>query len=361
MNPDPLPPVPSPPEHYWRQFRVKMVPGLVMVAVLGLTVWLWGKNLANPVVMGQAESIVVEISSPQPGRVSRLHVTLFQEVKVGDVIAVVDATDPLVLSNTIAVVRAEMQLIRTEAGLDNGDKIRLADFRLSWMVRRAELAATRAQLNYAQAEYERISKLAAEKIASAGGVEGLDYARAYRDQLTLEIEQLTLAVEAAEKSWRALETQATTAEGPVTRAALAVAEENLKLAEAQLQPIVLTAPISGRISRLDKPAGSTVTEGLPIVTIASTTPSCIIGYLSQPLRLEPKVGMRAEVRSRGLVRKVGEARVTDIGPRIELFDAPLRVRGMGAAQERGLPIVISMPPNMMIRPGELVDIRLLLN
>jgi hypothetical protein len=58
---------------------------------------------------------------------------------------------------------------------------------------------------------------------------------------------------------------------------------------------------------------------------------------------------------------VGEARVTDIGPRIELFDAPLRVRGMGAAQERGLPIVISMPPNLSIRPGELVDIRLLVN
>jgi hypothetical protein len=73
------------------------------------------------------------------------------------------------------------------------------------------------------------------------------------------------------------------------------------------------------------------------------------------------VGMKAEVRSRGLVRKVGEAQVTDIGPRIELFDAPLRVRGMGAAQERGLPIMISIPPNMSIRPGELVDIRLLVN
>ena len=46
-------------------------------------------------------------------------------------IAVVEATDPLVLSNTIAVIHAEMNLIRAEAGLDNGVQVRLADFRLA--------------------------------------------------------------------------------------------------------------------------------------------------------------------------------------------------------------------------------------
>ncbi len=357
MKPEPLPPVPSPPEHYWRQFRVNVIPGIAFVAVLGFTVWLWGKNLANPVVMGQAEAFVAEVASPQPGRLSQLNVALFQEVNAGDVIAVVDATEPLVLSNTIAVIQAEMELIRAEAGLDAGDKVRLADFRLSWMVRRAELAVAQAGLIYARTEFERASALAAEKI----DVDTFDLARRDYDQLTLEVEQLTLAVEAAEKSWRAFDAGANGEESRATLAALAVAEQNLKLAEAQLQPIVLTAPISGRISKVEMSAGSTVVEGLPIVTIASTTPNRIIGYLSQPLRIEPKIGMRAEVRSRGLVRKMGEAQVTDIGPRIELFDAPLRVRGMGAAQERGLPIMISIPPNMSIRPGELVDIRLLLN
>lgn len=358
MSPDPLPPVSSPPEHYWRQFRINAVPTLAFVAVLGITVWLWGKNLANPVVMGQAESIAQDVSSPKPGRISQLNVKLFQEVNVGDIIATVDATDPLVLSNTIAVIHAEMNLIRAEAGLDNGDKIRLADFRLSWMIRRAELASAQAQLTYARNELQRKSELVAEKIDTS---DSLDVAQRDFDQATLDVEQKTLAVEAAEKTWHELDPATPTAESPATKAALAVAEENLKLAEAQLHPIVLTAPISGRVSKVDKLAGTTVTEGIPIVTIASTTPNRIIGYLSQPLRIEPKVGMRAEVRSRGLVRKVGEAQVTDIGPRMELFDAPLRVRGMGAAQERGLPIIISIPPNMRILPGELVDIRLLVN
>jgi len=358
MTPDPLAPVSSPPEHYWRQFRINIVPTLAFVAVLAITVWLWGKNLANPVVMGQAESVVAEVSSPVAGRLSELNVALFQEVKAGDVLAVVSTTEPLVLSNAVAVLRAEMELIRAEAGLDNGDRIRLADFRLSWMIQRAELAAAQAQLIYAQAEFERASTLAAEKIDAA---DTLDKARRDRDQLALEVEQKTLAVEAAEKSWRTLDGVSANDESPALRAALAVAEQKLLLAESKLQPITLTAPFSGRVSKVEKLAGATVIEGAPIITVASTIPNRIIGYLSQPLRIEPKVGMRAEVRSRGLVRKVGEAQVTDIGPRMELFDAPLRIRGMGAAQERGLPVIISIPPNMSIRPGELVDIRLLLN
>jgi len=357
-NPDPLPPVPSPPEQYWRQFRVNIIPGLTFVAVLGVTVWLWGKNLANPLVMGQAESIFSEIASPRPGRIEQLKVSLFQDVKAGDVIAIVDATQPLVLTNTIAVIHAEMNLIRAEASLDNGDKIRLADFHLSWMMRRAELAAAQAQLTYARQALDRAAALQAEKIDD---LDSLQIAQRDYDQLTLQVEQMKTAVEAAEKSWRALDSASAADEPPATKAALAVAEQNLKLAEAQLQPIILTAPISGRVSRVDKLAGATVVEGVPIVTIASTTPNRIISYLNQPLRIVPQVGMRAEVRSRGLVRKTGAATVTEVGPRMELFDAPLRVRGMGAAQERGLPIMISIPPDLAIRPGEIVDIRLLPN
>ena len=53
-TPEPLPPVPSPPAHLWRQFRVKVIPALTCVTILVATVWLWGRNLANPLVMEPA-------------------------------------------------------------------------------------------------------------------------------------------------------------------------------------------------------------------------------------------------------------------------------------------------------------------
>lgn len=358
MNSEALPPVPCPPGHYWRQFRVRVLPGLGVLVVLAATVWLWGKNLSNPLVVGQAESLQADVASPKPGRISKLNVKLFQEVKVGDALVVIAIDDSLVVSNTIARVLAEMNLIRLSAGLDAGDQIRLADFRLSWMIRRAELAAVQARLKWALIEYDRIADLVAKKFSSPSD---LDVARRDRDEATADIEQRTLAVAAAEKALQTLDPGTADPESPVMKATLAVAEQELRLAEAQLAPVVLTSPISGRVSKLDFQVGSIVTAGVPLIAISSATPDRITGFLSQPLRIEPKIGMKIEVHSRGLVRRTGVAHIVDIGPRIVLFDAPLRVRGMGVGQERGLPFVMDVPANMLLRPGELVDLRLVVN
>jgi len=358
VNFEALPPVPCPPGHYWLQFRIRVLPGLGVLAVLAITVWLWGKNLSNPLVVGQAESHQADVASPKPGRISKLNVKLFQEVKAGETLAVIEGDESLVASNTVARVLAEMNLIRLSAGLDAGDQIRLADFRLSWMIRRAELAGVQARSKWAQFEYDRIADLVAKKFASPSE---MDVARRDRDEAAADIEQRRLAVDAAETAMRNLDPGTADPESPVMKATLAVAEQELRLAEAQLSPVVLTSPISGRVSRLDFQVGSIVAVGVPILAISSATPDRITGFLSQPLRIEPKIGMKIEVRNRGLVRRIGVAHIVDIGPRIVLFDAPLRVRGMGVGQERGLPFVLDVPANMLLRPGELVDLRLVAN
>ncbi len=317
-------------------------------------------NLANPLVVGQAESPQVEVASLKPGRISKLNVVLFQEVKVGDVLAVVEIADPLVASNTVAKILAQMNLIRVSAGLDSAGRINLADFRLKCVIRRAELVVAQARLQWAQAEYERVNDLVADKISSPSA---LDIARRDRDQGAVEIEQKTLAVEASDKALRDLDPTTADPESPIMKATLELAEQELRLAEAQLAPVILTAPLAGRISILGKLAGSVVLAGAPIVTISSPTPNRITSYLNQPLRIEAKIGMNVEVRSRGLVRRTGAAQILDIGPGVTLFNATsaFRVRGMSPAQERGLPFVMNAPTNMFLRPGELVDIRLLVN
>jgi multidrug resistance efflux pump len=249
-------------------------------------------------------------------------------------------------------------VIRVNAGLDGGDQVRLAGFKLNWMESRAQLLANKAQLAYAQAELERVTALYADNLTTKSN---LDLALSARDQYAALVEQQTLAVAAAEQAMRSFDPATATAESPSVKSELVLAEQKLHLAEAELQPIKLAAPISGRVNQISKLPGSAVVAGDAIVTIASPTSERIVGYLSQPLRIEPVVGMRVEVRSRGLVRTVAETKITHIGPRIELFDAPLRVRGMGAGQERGLPIVMALPSGFNVRPGELVDVRLLVN
>ena len=357
-EPEALPRVPCPPGHYWRQFRIRVLPSLGFLGVLAITIWLWGRNLANPLIVGQAESPQVDVASPKPGRILKLNVVLFQEVKVGDVVAVIEIADPLVTSNTVAKILADMNLIRLSAGLDSAGRVSLADIHLKWMIQRADLAIAKARFKWAQAQYERVSDLVAEKISSPSL---LDLAQRDRDEVAAEIEQKTLAVKVADETFHALDPGTADLESPVMKATLAVAEQGLRLAEAQLAPVILTAPMAGRISVLDKLTGSIVLAGAPIATISSSTPDRITGFLGQPLRVDPKIGMKVEVRSRGLERRTGAAQVLNIGPRVALLDASVRVRGMGPAQERGLPVVVSVPPNMLLRPGELVDLRLVVN
>ena len=70
MNPDPLLPIPSPAAHRWRQFRVNVLPHVTFGLVLITVIWLWGRNLANPLLIGQAEGLEADVASPRAGRIS---------------------------------------------------------------------------------------------------------------------------------------------------------------------------------------------------------------------------------------------------------------------------------------------------
>jgi hypothetical protein len=39
-----------------------------------------------------------------------------------------------------------------------------------------------------------------------------------------------------------------------------------------------------------------------------------------------------------------------------LVTAPMRLRGYSTAMERGLPVLMSLPPGLEVHPGELVDL-----
>lgn len=352
MKPDPLPVVPSPPSHRWRQFRLLVLPYLTFGLVLCAVVWLWGRNLANPLLTGQAEGLEADVASPRPGKISQLKVVLYQQVNAGDVIAVVDAADPMILSNTLALAKAEMDAIRVDQGYRPTDKIRYADFQFDWLKLRAELASLEAALAFDEIELQRAEKLIADKIISQ---EVYDFTKATRDVRKHTLNEKQAVIGEMEKKIKEL-SPTSTDESKYVNAALAVAEQQFRVAEAQLAPITLVAPISGRVRTLSKLNGATVSTGDSIVTISSQDVKHIVGFLGQPLRLAPKVGDQVTVRSRGLKRTEGVAVISHIGPRVEMFDSPLRTRGPSMDQQRGLPVIVTVPANLKLLPGELVDL-----
>jgi multidrug resistance efflux pump len=354
VNPDPLPPIPSPAAHHWRQFRVNVLPHVTFVIVLLVVIWLWGRNLASPLITGQAEGLEADVASPKAGRISQLKVVLYQDVKAGDLIAVVDALDPQILSNTVILAQAEMNAIRADGGFRPTDKVRYAEYEFDWLNLRSELAALKSQLAFAEIELQRSTKLLEDKLISQSEFDSANTTFKVLQQTYAEKQAVVAEMEKRLKEY----SPANSEQSRYVNAALALAEAKFHVAEAQLAPVKLLAPISGRVRAVSKLAGATVSTGDPIVTISSQEVTHIVGFLSQPLRLEPKVGDKVTVRSRGTQRLLGEAVITQIGPRVELFNSPLRVRGMGTSQQRGLPIIVSVPPNLKLLPGELVDLTL---
>jgi multidrug efflux pump subunit AcrA (membrane-fusion protein) len=159
------------------------------------------------------------------------------------------------------------------------------------------------------------------------------------------------------------------------RAAIAVQESKLHLTEAELSPIVVTAPIDGIISTVLHRSGESVTAGQPIVSVATLNPVRIVGYLRPPISDEPKPGMEVEVRTRGIPRVIGLAKIVEVGTQLEAVPATLVGPVKLANTELGLPVEISMPEvkiragdsekletrgggpeKLKIRAGELVDI-----
>jgi hypothetical protein len=141
--------------------------------------------------------------------------------------------------------------------------------------------------------------------------------------------------------------------------------------EGLLDDIVLYSPIDGEIGSISKQTGESVQPGETIATISSSEVKKIVGYVPQPIHLEPKVGMEVEIRTRrpsssglfsffGANGQVKRAKISKVSNRLEAVGSGiLRSR---TAYKKVLPFTIDLvddngePIKLNIHPGELVDI-----
>jgi multidrug resistance efflux pump len=293
---------------------------------------------------------------------AQLGVTRFQRVKAGDVVGQVLVTDPKILASSLAVVEAEIESLRASLEPLTGQQKTAMDYsqlRLDWMRQRAQLAMAKVNLQLADSEFHRSEELYKDKIISE---RVFQQAQASQQRLQKEVEELTRLVD---EQGRNFEQTALTntiemsklSDAPL-RAAIAVQESKLRLTEAELSPITLKATVDGMVSTIYRHTGEAVIAGEPIISIATYSPVRIVGYLRAPIMDEPKIGSRVEVRTRGANREMGTANVLEIGTQMEAITPALLGPMKFANSDLGLPISVSVPPNLKIRPGELVDLTL---
>jgi len=368
---NPLPAIPTPPAQRWKDFRLQGLPLITFAAVVATIAYLWNQNLAPSTFVGEVESVQENVASQKPGQLVDMTLDNFQSVKAGEVIGRVITTDPKVIEASLAVIRAEVELLKT--GMDpilnqHRDAVNYQQLRLGWLVQRVDLAGARVRLQFAENELERVAKLFDEKIVPRGisqgpnqnGVTGYEVALRDRDALRTEVEERASVVAEIERKLQELKVpenwENPQANSPAVSAAIAVQDEKLRLTEAQLNPILLKAPMNGVVQKIYRRSGENILAGEPIVTLSAPNAQRIIGYVRQPLPFEPRVGDTVKVYTRRPHRQTANATVLQVGAQMEIVTAPMRIRGYGIAMERGLPILLNLPAGLEVHPGELVDL-----
>jgi multidrug resistance efflux pump len=293
---------------------------------------------------------------------AQLFVNRFQKVKAGDPIGEVLVTDPKILAASVAVILADIQVLRTgQEPIANQQRLAMeyTEMNLNWMGQRAQLLAARADLQAAEADFQRTEDLFKDKIVAE---RALDLARAKRDSLLGKVDELTLSVQAQESKIKQLQPTNTIQIAQVTdeplQAAIAAEESKLKLTEADLSPITLRAAVDGMVDVIYHHPGEAITAGEPLVGIAPMNAVRIIGYLRPPILNEPKIGSPVEIRTRGPRQQSATAKIIEVGTQFEALPVDLQIPVRLPNAELGLPVCINVPPGLNIRPGELVDLQI---
>lgn len=356
------PPIPIPLRQRWKNFRTRFLPVMVFSMAVLATMLLWERKSAAPMMVGEVYAPQGPILAAASGVVEDFSVQPYQDVRAGDVIGRIRVVPELQAAAALEALRAEIEMIRMGAGDPVLDQRRNVlswqGLRRDWMLARSELASLRVRVKQAEADYKRYEKLVGRG-AEAQAI--FEQGRALYDSLFAEETEIRQLVDVLGKAVE--DSQLPNEEGGSLlaeglKSSLEWKEAELKSLEATMEPILLVAPYDGRITLIYRRQGDFVAGGEPVVDIRASRADFIVGYAKQPFSQPLEIGMKIEVVQRAGSSASGMARLVSIGPQYEAMPVGLTRPFQALAAERALPMLISLPEGLNLRPGEIVDLRL---
>ncbi len=351
--------IPVPASRKWAEIRQRFLP-LIIFLVVGLTAWqLWHQRVDRAVMTGQVQGDRIEITATEAGYLTDLNVQDFEQVRTGQKIGSIITTDPQILESQLAVINAEIDLIRHSmnpiAGIQR-NQLNLYDLQMDLMENQIALSSNRIQKNQLRRDLERYEELYSREIVTDEEVE----------QLRTELDRTRSEIAYAEEMVETMESRLASYNMPdygtnsddtrnAVAAAIRVQEEQLKLIEAELSPKDLHAPMDGVISKIHHSSGAHLQSNDPIATIVSGEPGYILGYLQHPVDQHPHIGQEVDIITQGRRNVVGKAVIVEIGNHYERIEDQFMTTPNNPTP-LGLPVKINITSDIELLPGELVDL-----
>jgi multidrug resistance efflux pump len=363
---------------------VHILPIVVWIGVLGVVLVLFHQRAQRFEFLGVAQGRSYQVAATTNGRLKAVHVELFDSVKKGYELAVMDTVaDNETLQEQLNIVHAEVKHLQAQlapiaeqvmverANLET-DKVAalrrymvdVENARLRTLEMKSLLESDRIVMANLMVEF-RIS----ENLLEQGAVTSYEVEKAQTmyDVVAKKVEENEHILEQAVRDlvaaqnrlegYRALEPETVTADSAmeVIRQAITVQQQRIAELQARRKPLVLPAPINGLVSLIQHRAGEAVLAGDPILTIMESEPNEVVAYVSEMQLSDVKENTKVVLVKNGKRPKVVNSQVVYLGPAMELM--PERLWRNPNIPQWGRPVMIKIPPNLDLLPGELVGIR----
>ena len=382
--------------NYLFRLRLHILPILVWLGALACVIGLFSRRSQRFEVLGIAQGQRRQISATSTARLTTVSVNLFDKVKKGQTIAVLNTVledeqskDQLEAQlNTVLaeIERLSAQLVPTQDSLsaDRADRettrisdgrrfaVDIENARLEILRLRAVIETDRITLQDLALDVEVAEELVAEEALAPFE---LQKAKAQYNALAKKIEEtqnlLEQAQAALEQTIRRRDEYAQHQPyHPSVDDALAVIRKAISVQEKRVEELVtqmealdrrraleLKAPIDGVVSNILHRQSEVVLAGDPIVTVAENDITGIIAYAYENLMDAIEEGMTVEVvkTSEPASVQVESSEVTFVGPAVEQIPAQLW-RNPNVPQW-GRPFLIKAPAEMELIAGEKVGVR----
>lgn len=384
--------------------RLHILPVFVwLVAVAGVAV-LFQRRTQRFEVLGMAQGQVRQIAATCTGRLKSVPVELFQEVRKGDPVAIIDTVlDSENLEAEMATISAQVQQLQAEleatrdrlaAEATNIETDRIASQRRFYVdvenarLRALELKATVETDRMMLEDLELNSKIyAAQNILDQN-----DTAHYEHRKIKVEYNVLVRKIEENQRLLAQAENDLKQAHQrrdefaqrqpqlpsidrvlEVVRRAINVQERQVDALLARREPLVLKSPIDGVVIQLHGRArdvvlrrpgefvfrrpGEVVLAGDSILSVAGGKPTEIIAYAGREQLGLIRKGMPVQLVKNTRPAQIARSQVTYLAPTLERM--PEWLWQTPNIPQWGHPMRIEIPPGMKLFSGEMVGIRVL--
>ena len=343
------------------RLRRHSIPIIVWLAALLVVGAIFYKKSQRLELSGIVLDFKTEVAPLDLGVIKNMHVSIYQPVKEGEVLCVLDDA---ILRSELELVNAELSLLKAKMALRKQSEERrffsdVEETRLTILQIRAELEPDKINLLDKGVELGRLKKLAAKNAATDDDLKKSEFEyKALEKKISINETRLKQNQEDLEvKIKRASDfSKGQSVDGGTDyiRNALNVESLKLKDLEVRLQKLVLRAPISGVVTSIWARSGDVVKPGERVIGIVKPNATEVLAFISPQHKTLIKEGDVLTLQRTAFASGDVELRVKYLGPAVD--ELPAELWSHPNYPQYGVPVTLVLPERNQLVPGEVVKV-----